>query len=113
MVDVGAYESNAATSQTTIISVPIETATVGVLYEYDVDTGVVAAGTRVEKDRGACGTFSFVTNPAGMTIDGVTGEIAWTPGGGQTGAQAVTVRFVDPDGPTNVTQGFTIQVTAP
>jgi hypothetical protein len=111
VVDAGAYESNAATDQTVIISSAVTSATVGVAYTYDVAVGTIQAGEPLEVDRGACGTFSLLVAPAGMTIDATTGVISWTPAADQTGNQAVDVRYLDDAGPTD-TQDFTIAVAA-
>ncbi len=52
----------------TITSTAVTTATVGVLYSYDV-----------EADGYPAATFSLTTFPTGMTIDPLTGVIQWTP----------------------------------
>ncbi len=51
-----------------IVSAPVTTATVGQAYSYDVN----ATGTPAP-------AYSLLTAPAGMTIDGITGVISWTP----------------------------------
>jgi len=54
-----------------IISRPVTTATVGVLYRYQVQA--------VARDPSAILTYSLVHFPAGMTINSTTGLILWTP----------------------------------
>ena len=57
-------------------------------------------------------TYSITTAPTGLTINQTTGQITWTPGAGQAGANLVTVRASD--GTLSVDQTFTINVsTAP
>ena len=51
-----------------ITSIPETTAVTGVLYSYDV----AATGSPAP-------TFALVANPSGMTINGTTGLIQWTP----------------------------------
>ncbi len=55
-----------------ITSVPVTTATTGILYSYDVEATDVDGAPDVL-------TFSLSVGPAGMTIDGSTGLISWTP----------------------------------
>ncbi len=52
----------------TIVSSPVTTAELGVLYTYDVN----ASGSPAP-------TYSLTDNPAGMTINTTTGLIEWTP----------------------------------
>jgi MYXO-CTERM domain-containing protein len=54
-------------------------------------------------------TFSLTAAPAGMTIDGATGAISWTPA--SVGSVAVTVRATNGVAP-NATQSFNIAVSA-
>ncbi|MGC9092461.1 MAG: carboxypeptidase regulatory-like domain-containing protein [Bacteroidota bacterium] len=54
-----------------IISRPPKTATVGVLYTYQVQA--------IARDSSAVLTFYLVRAPAGMTIDSTSGLIQWTP----------------------------------
>ena len=55
--------------------------------------------------------FSLDAAPAGMSIDPVSGLIAWTPTAAQAGSNAVAVRVADPGGLSD-TQGFAIEVEA-
>jgi glucose/arabinose dehydrogenase len=80
----------------------VTTAAVGVAYSYDVNASDANGDTL---------TYSLTQAPAGMTINGSSGLIAWTPTAAQTGSQAVTVRVTDPGG-LFVTQAYTITVTA-
>ena len=77
----------------TIISTPLTAATVGAVYTYDVD----ATGNPVP-------TYTLTVAPAGMTIDGVTGLISWTPTA--TGTFDVTVEASNTEGTDS--QTFTI-----
>ena len=55
-------------------------------------------------------TYSITTAPTGLTIDQTTGQITWTPGASQTGAQNVTVQAQDNTGLPPTSQTFTINV---
>ncbi|NNF83754.1 MAG: multicopper oxidase domain-containing protein, partial [Deltaproteobacteria bacterium] len=56
--------------------------------------------------------FSLDVSPTGMTINGATGLIQWTPTSLQVGPNAVTVRVTDNGTPTgSATQAFTITVS--
>ena len=81
-----------------ITSTPITTATVDVLYAYDVDATDPDVDTL---------TYSLTTNLAGMTINSTTGLINWTPA--STGDYNVTVRVSD--GSLSDTQSFIIHVS--
>jgi len=70
----------------TITSTPIITVAVDEPYTYDVEA------TDYDND---ILTYSLTTNPAGMTIDSVTGEISWTPISSQIGDNDVTVKVSD------------------
>jgi lysophospholipase L1-like esterase len=80
----------------TITSTPITAATVGQPYSYDVEANSDA-------------TYTLVSAPAGMTIDALTGLIAWTPTAAD--AQPVVVQATNNAG--SATQSFTINVIAP
>jgi Galactose oxidase, central domain/Kelch motif/Fibronectin type III domain/Putative Ig domain len=56
-------------------------------------------------------TFSLITKPAGMTIDNVSGLIAWTPTISQIGNNTVTVRATNSFGSTDLT--FAMPVVGP
>lgn len=69
----------------TITSSPPETGEVGIGYSYQA--------TAHDPDLETI-TWSLVAYPVGMTVS-ATGLIEWTPGPGQTGANAVTLRATD------------------
>ncbi len=92
----------AGNSAPQITSAPVTGATVGVAYTY----GVVATDPN-----GDALTYSLTQSPSGMTIGATSGAIGWTPGAGQAGTQAVTVRVADPGG-LSATQSFSIAVAA-
>ncbi|MCD4683665.1 MAG: DUF1349 domain-containing protein, partial [Bacteroidales bacterium] len=82
-----------------ITSTPVTAAVIGQLYTYDVEaTGIPAP------------TFSLLTAPTGMTIDGTSGLIEWTPdtpGNFDVSVQAInTIPNVD-------IQDFVIHVPSP
>ncbi|NOS80691.1 MAG: multicopper oxidase domain-containing protein [Nitrospira sp.] len=83
-----------------IASVPILAATVGTVYNYDVNATDANGDTL---------TYSLATAPVGMDIHASTGLITWTPTAGQVGANNVTVRVADPKS-LFATQSFTITV---
>jgi len=82
-----------------ITSTPITIVAVDEPYTYDVEA------TDSNND---ILTYSLTTNPAGMTIDSVTGEISWTPISSQIGDNDVTVKVSD--GGEITTQSFIITV---
>jgi parallel beta-helix repeat protein len=86
-----------------ITSTPVTTGKEGSAYYYLV--------TASDKDTayGDTLTFSLVSAPTGMAIDGVTGEITWTPASNQVGVQMVTVRVTD-SGSATATQTYSIMV---
>lgn len=94
--------SYTAKSSTIITSTPITTATVGVLYTYDVNA------TDPNED---ILTYSLITKPSGMTINSITGLIGWTPTSIQIGSNLVTVNVSDEA--LDVIQSFTIVVSEP
>jgi len=87
----------------TIISTPITTATIGVLYTYDVDA------TDPDGDILTYSFYSIYTKPNGMTINSTTGIISWTPTSTQIGNNPVTVKAFD--GTLSDTQSFIIVVS--
>ena len=84
-----------------IISAPVTAATENLLYSYDADASDPNAGDIL--------TFSLDAAPSGMTIDGTSGLIEWTPAGTQLGDHNVTVRVTDAAGLFD-TQAFVIAV---
>jgi PKD repeat protein len=86
------------TLATTITSRPVTTGVTGEAYTYDVDA-VTYPGTVV---------YSLETKPSGMTIDGNTGMIRWTPGA--AGVYDVVVKASR--GSSTDTQAFKIKVVA-
>jgi hypothetical protein len=83
-----------------ITSTPVTAATEEVQYTYDVEA------TDLDGDSY---TFSLSTFPVGMTIDGTSGLITWTPTNSQVGPNSVVVVVTDGNGG-NDTQSFTITV---
>ncbi len=69
-----------------ITSGPATRAIVGLPYRYDVEA---------EDADELVLAFDLLDAPAGMTIDALTGEIAWTPPDGSAGEHEVTVRVRD------------------
>ncbi len=65
-----------------IVSKPKLNAVVGVLYKYQMD---------IEDDSKTRVVFTLPVSPEGMTIDGATGLIMWTPGEGQVGEHEVKI----------------------
>ncbi|MBA7534930.1 hypothetical protein ES705_27180 [subsurface metagenome] len=82
-----------------ITSIPNQTATLDVLFTYDVEA------TDPDDD---ILTYSLIDEPTGMLIDGASGLITWTPN--SAGSFGVTVEVSD--GLFSVTQDFTIVVSA-
>jgi hypothetical protein len=84
-----------------ITSSPVTTATEGIPYIYEVQA--------TDPDGDAL-TFTLTTSPEGMTINGATGMINWTPDNTQSGSRPVVVEVTDGLGG-RATQSFTIEVT--
>jgi serine protease AprX len=91
-----------AGSPPTITSSPVTTATAGALYLYQAQA--------TDPDGTAIG-WSLDAAPADLAVGASTGLVTWTPGAGQEGSNAVTVRATDASG-LWATQSFTIQVAA-
>ncbi|MGL6073447.1 MAG: FG-GAP-like repeat-containing protein [Fimbriiglobus sp.] len=83
-------------------STPLTSIAVGETYVYPA---------RANNEGGSPLVFSLVSGPAGMSIDGVTGDVTWTPNGSQLGTQAVILRVSDGLGNFS-TQAFEIVVSA-
>ena len=81
----------------TITSSPVMAVTVGQSYTYTV----TATGTPTP-------TYALLVAPTGMTIDSVTGVIAWTPLANQVGDHSVEVEANNAVG--TDTQPFTVEV---
>ncbi|WP_341502516.1 putative Ig domain-containing protein [Gallaecimonas sp. GXIMD4217] len=56
--------------------------------------------------------YALDKSPAGMFIDGVSGEIRWRPSEAQKGLHEVVVKALDPHGAASL-QSFTLEVTDP
>jgi parallel beta-helix repeat protein len=84
-----------------ITSNPILSATQNSLYTYQLEV--------VEVDVGDIITYTIQTGPTGMTIDGSTGILSWTPTNDQVGINSVILLVDDGAGGTD-SQGFTIMV---
>jgi hypothetical protein len=84
-----------------ITSSPVTAATQDQPYAYDVEA--------LDSDPGDALSYSLFTAPAGMSIDGTTGLVAWTPLNADVGDHPVTVRVTDTGGLFNE-QSFTITV---
>lgn len=82
-----------------ITSTAVTTAIVNRSYTYDVDA--------TDADSVDTLTYSLVTAPSGMTIDGSTGVITWTPS--STGAFSVAVNVSD--GTDSDSQAYTLTVS--
>ena len=98
---VGCFGTPPINNAPTIISTPIATATVDVLYNYDVDA--------TDPDGSDTLTYALTTNPVAMTIDSATGVISWTPS--TKGDYDVAVEVSD--GELLDTQSFEITVDDP
>ncbi|MBA7590642.1 hypothetical protein ES708_32769 [subsurface metagenome] len=97
---VGCLPTPTPPNETPIItSDPVETATVGEVYTYDVEA------TDPEEDKL---TYSLTVQPSGMIIGEATGLIVWTPPA--KGDYAVAVKVSD--GYLDITQSFIIVVEA-
>ncbi len=101
--DVQQYTLVVSTPNTlpVITSTPTLSAEVGLAYTYD------AAATDADGD---AVTFSLPLHPAGMSINGSTGVITWTPVEDDIGNAFVTLRAIDSRGGA-ATQNFTLVVT--
>ena len=86
------------------VTTPPRAASIGQPYAYDADA--------TDPDAGDVLTFSLATAPAGMTIDGATGAISWTPAADQAGQQNVVMRVQDTGG-LFALQAVALQVASP
>ncbi len=87
--------------QPQITTSPVTSATVDVLYSYDVDATDLDPGDNL--------TYFLNSPPAGMTIDPLTGLIEWTPSSSQVGDNFVSVSVEDDLGLSD-TQEFIVNV---
>jgi len=85
-----------------ITSSPVTTATVGILYSYNVSA--------TDSDNDTL-SYNHSAYPTGMTINSQTGQISWTPAANQTGSQAVSINVSDGKGGSD-SQSFSITVNA-
>jgi len=85
-----------------IYSIPITTATVGLLYTYDVNATDPDGDTL---------TYSLTAKPSGMAINPTNGLIWWVPTSAQSGNNLVTVNVSDRA--LSDTQSFIIKVSEP
>ena len=85
-----------------ITSTAVTSATAGVAYSYDVNA---------TDSNGDVLGYALTQAPSGMSIDALSGLIAWTPSATQAGSQAVSVRVSDPGG-FGATQSFSITVSS-
>jgi len=85
-------------NEPTITSTPITTASVGVIYTYDVNA--------TDSDEDTL-TYTLTNPPEGMTINPSTGLISWTPT--EDGVYSITIKVSD--GKSTDTQSFTITVS--
>jgi PKD repeat protein len=75
-----------------IISAPMQIARAGEVYRYDLDGRAAAQGSRpLTWSLGRVVDGNVVNVPAGMRIDGVSGELTWTPEEDQPGQQRVSL----------------------
>ncbi len=92
------------TTEPIFSSTPTTGAAVGIAYTYDARTDDEQAGDAV--------TYSLTTSPAGMLIDGASGQITWTPQADQAPGQPIVVRVADAAGNT-AEQSFTVVLDNP
>ncbi len=86
-----------------ILSSPDTAATVGQLYEYDVNA--------LDGD-GDTLSYQLTASPSGMTINATNGLISWTPTVAQTGNHDVVISVTDGQGG-EATQSFAVTVPVP
>ncbi|MCK4641245.1 MAG: putative Ig domain-containing protein, partial [Candidatus Marinimicrobia bacterium] len=72
------------------------------LYTVDIDANDVDVGDNI--------TYSLDTSPTGMTIDGSTGVITWTPDNSQVSDHFIKVRATD-ESSAAITRYWTVRVT--
>ncbi len=65
-----------------------------------------------DPDAGDTLTFSLISGPDGLTVNGASGRLDWTPSAETNGPHPVTVRVTDPKGASD-SGSFTITVSAP
>ncbi|MCA9214455.1 MAG: tandem-95 repeat protein, partial [Planctomycetales bacterium] len=122
VVDVGLHEaifraSNSEGFADVTVSIDIVSDAPQLSVQYGPSGGVIPAGTlftaQVIDSSNTPSTFSLISSPTGLTLDGATGDIAWTPTGDQGGTSLVTVRGESAGGTTDVTFAVNVQFTGP
>ncbi|MCP4001588.1 MAG: DUF5011 domain-containing protein, partial [Gammaproteobacteria bacterium] len=110
--DIEEYENgtNPNNIDPIIISTPITTATVDILYQYDVDA--------TDGYGGISQVFSLTQNPPSMTVDSASGIISWIPDPSDVGTHPVSVNVDDGNGGSatqsyNITVSNAVDTTAP
>lgn len=86
---------------------PVNASTTGIPTSAQVGQPVSVNLSHVEETQGL--VYSLENAPAGMTIDAITGAIAWTPTQAQLGARAFNLKLTDSAGNVN-TQALSINV---
>jgi hypothetical protein len=109
--------SNSEGSADLTVSIDVTSDAPQLSIQYDPTTGGTAlAGTlftaQVIDSSNSPTTYSLVSAPTGLTLDGTTGAIAWTPTGEQGGPQSATVRGVNAGGTTDLTFNMNVLFTA-
>ena len=84
-----------------IVSSPLTIVLANTLYNYDVEASDPNIGDQL--------TYSLITAPTGMVIDGFSGVIQWTPIMADVGAHSVTIQVTDSAGAED-SQVFSITV---
>ena len=79
-----------------------------------VGQALTFTASATDANAGQTKTFSLETAPLGATINASSGAFSWTPGAGQVGSFAVTVRVADNGSPVATDEEtLTISVSAP
>lgn len=99
---INALEVGVDNQAPAITSVADTTASVGMLYSYDIEAS--------DPNPVDFGSFSLDSAPAGASVDPVSGLIEWTPTARQVGMHLFTVRVTDGGG-ASATQSFMVDVT--
>ncbi|MCA9246979.1 MAG: tandem-95 repeat protein [Planctomycetales bacterium] len=122
VADVGLHDivfraENSEGSADLTVSIDVTSDAPQLSVQYGPGGGTTLAGTlftaQVVDHSQTPPTYELISGPAGLTLDSITGDIAWTPAGEQGGSQSVTVRGTSAGGVTDLTFNIFVLFTGP
>ncbi|MEZ6062951.1 MAG: Ig-like domain-containing protein [Planctomycetaceae bacterium] len=113
--DVTFRAKNSEGTADLVVSIDVTSDAPQLSVQFGPSGGVIRSGTLFTADvidsSNTPSTFSLVSAAAGLTLDGATGAIAWTPAGEQGGVNLVTVRGENAGGTTDLTFAVNVLFT--